>query len=154
MKDNQKKVPAKRIQLVDVVLERKGLQLFSGRRVRSPEDAAKIIRDFIGDSDRERFVVLGMSTKNEPQVLQVVHTGSINASIVHPRDVMKALILANCASCIVGHNHPSNDVTPSSEDVEVTKRLIEAGNILGIDVLDHLILGSDKFLSLKDKGYI
>lgn len=115
MKDNQKKIPAKRIQLVDVVLERKGSQPFSGRRVRSPEDAANIIHDFIGDCDRERSVVLGMSTKNEPQVLQVVHTGSINASIVHPRDVMKALILANCASCIVGHNHfhPSNDVTNS-----------------------------------------
>lgn len=78
------------------------------QRVRSPEDAVNIICDFIGDSNREKFVVLGLSTKNEPTVLQVVHTGSINASIVHPRDVMKALILANCASCIVEHNHPSN----------------------------------------------
>lgn len=112
MEQNKKKVPAKRIQLVDVVLERKGSQLFEGRRVRSPIDAANIIRDFIGDSDRERFVVLGLSTKNEPQVLQVVHTGFINSSIVHPRDVMKALILANCASCIVAHNHPSNDGNP------------------------------------------
>ena len=86
MEEKQKKVPAKRIQLVDVVLERKGSQLFSGRRVRSPEDAANIIREFIGDSDREKFVVLGLSTKNEPQLLQVVHTGSINASIVHPRE--------------------------------------------------------------------
>ena len=154
MENNQKKVPAKRIQLVDVVLERKGSQLFSGRRVRSPEDAANIIRDFIGDSDRERFVVLGMSTKNEPQVLQIVHTGSINASIVHPRDVMKALILANCASCVVGHNHPSNDVTPSPEDIDVTERLVEAGKILGIDVLDHIILSSNTFLSLKEKGYM
>ncbi|MEK4530531.1 JAB domain-containing protein [Solibacillus sp. FSL K6-1554] len=154
MEEKQKKQPAKRIQLVDVVLERKGSQLFSGRRVRSPEDAANIIRDFIGDSDRERFVVLGMSTKNEPQVLQVVHTGSINASIVHPRDVMKALILANCASCVVGHNHPSNDVTPSPEDIDVTSRLVEAGRILGIDVMDHVVLGTDKFLSLKEKGYM
>ena len=105
MENKKKKVPAKRTQLVDVVLERKGSQLFSGRRVRSPEDAANIIRDFIGDSDRERFVVLGLSTKNEPTVLQVVHTGSINASIVHPRDVMKVLVLANCAGCVVGHNH-------------------------------------------------
>lgn len=154
MEENQKKQPAKRIQLVDVVLERKGSQLFSGRHVRSPEDAANIIRDFIGDSDREKFVVLGMSTKNEPTVLQVVHTGSINASIVHPRDVMKALILANCASCIVGHNHPSNDVTPSPEDIDVTERLVEAGKIIGIDVMDHIVLGSDKFLSMKEKGYI
>ncbi|MCM3390331.1 hypothetical protein M3649_19750 [Ureibacillus chungkukjangi] len=105
MEENQKKLPVKRIQLVDVVLERKGSQLFSGRRVRSPEDGANIIRDFIGDSDRERFVVLGMSTKNEPQVLQVVHTGLINASIVHPREVMKVLITSNCTCCIVGHKH-------------------------------------------------
>ena len=82
MEENQKKQPAKRIKLVDVVLERKGSQMFEGRRVRSPEDAANIIRDFIGDSDREKFVVLGLSTKNEPQLLQVVHTGSINASVV------------------------------------------------------------------------
>lgn len=150
----ERKQSAKRIQLVDVVLERKGSQLFSGRRVRSPEDAANIIRDFIGDSDREKFVVLGLSTKNEPTVLQVVHTGSINASIVSPRDVMKVLILANCAGCIVGHNHPSNDCTPSEEDIDVTTRLVEAGKILGIDVLDHLVLGSDKFLSLKEKGYM
>ena len=99
-------------------------ELFSGRRVRSPEDAAHIIRNFIDDSDREKFVVLGLSMKNEPTVLQVVHTGSINASLVHPRGVMKALILANCASCIVCHNHPSNDVTPSPEDIEVTERLV------------------------------
>ena len=107
MENKPEKVPAKRIQLVDVVLERRGSQLFEGRRVRSPEDVANIIRDFIGDSDREKFVVLGLSTKNEPTVLQVVHTGSINASIVHPRDVMKVLILSNCASCVISHNHPS-----------------------------------------------
>lgn len=119
-----------------------------------PEDAANIIRDFIGDSDREKFVVLGLSTKNEPQVLQCVHTGSINASIVYPRDFMKALILANCASCVVSHNHPSNDVTLSPEDIDVTVRLVEAGRILGIDILDHLVLGSNKFLSMKERGYM
>ncbi|MER1999957.1 MAG: JAB domain-containing protein [Lysinibacillus sp.] len=101
----EKKQPKKRIQLVDVVLERKGSKLFEGRRVRSPEDAANII------SDREKFVVLDMLTKNEPQLLQVVHTGSINAFIVHPREVMKALNLVNCAGCIVLHNHTSNDTT-------------------------------------------
>lgn len=150
----EKKQPKKRIQLVDVVLERKGSQMFEGRRVRSPEDAADIIRDFIGDSDREKFVVLGMSTKNEPTVLQVVHTGSINASIVHPRDVMKALILANSAVCVISHNHPSGDPTPSPEDIDVTERLVEAGKIIGIDVLDHIILGTNKFLSMKEKGYM
>lgn len=67
---------------------------------------------------------------------------------------MKVLVLANCASCIVGHNHPSNDVTPSLEDLSVTERLLEAGQIIGIDVMDHIVLGSDKFLSMKEKGYI
>lgn len=150
----EKKLPKKRIQLVDGLLERKGSQMFEGRRVRSSEDAANIIRNFIGDSYRERFVVLGMSTKNEPQVLQVVHTGSINVSIVSPREIMKALILANCACCIIGLNDPSNDVTPSPEDIDVTERLVEEGEIIGIDVMDHIVLGSDKFLSMKEKGYI
>lgn len=86
MEEKQKKVPAKRIQLVDVVLERKGSQLFQGGCVRTPEDAANIIRDFIGDSDREKFVVLGLSEKNVPQL---VPTGSINASIVRPREVVR-----------------------------------------------------------------
>ena len=80
MEKNQKRLSAKRIQLVDVVLERKGSQLFSGRYVTSPEDAATIIRDFIGDCDREKFVLLGLSTKGELQLLQVVHTVSLNAS--------------------------------------------------------------------------
>lgn len=154
MEEKQKKVPVKRIQLVDVVLERKGSQMFEGRRVRSPEDAANIIRDFIGDSDKEKFMVLGLSIKNEPQLLQVVHTGSINASIVHPREVMKSLILVNCACCVVAHNHQSNDVTPSPEDIDVTERLVEAGKLIGIDVMDHLIMASDKFISLKESGYI
>ena len=78
----------KRITLVDVVLERKGSMLFEGRRVKVPNDAANIIRDFIGDSDREKFVVLCLNVKNEPTAMQVVHTGSLNASIVHPRDVV------------------------------------------------------------------
>lgn len=67
---------------------------------------------------------------------------------------MKALIISNCAGCIVLHNHPSNDVTPSPEDIDVTERLVEAGKIIGIDVMDHIVLGSDKFLSMKEKGYI
>lgn len=154
MEEKQKKVPAKRIQLVDVVLERKGSQLFSGRSVRSPEDASNIIRDFIGDSDREKFVVLGFSTKNEPQLLQVVHTGAINASIVHPREVMIALILSNCACCVVAHNYLSNIVTPSPKDIDVTERLVEAGKLLGIDVMDHLILAFNSSRSLKESGYM
>ena len=117
----------KRITLVDVVLERKGSMLFEGRKVKIPNDAANIIRDFIGDSDREKFVVLCLNVKNEPTAMQVVHTGSLNASIVHPRDVFKVAVLSNSASVVVAHNHPSGNPTASVEDVRVTKRLVEAG---------------------------
>ena len=99
----------KRITLVDVVLERKGSMLFEGRKVKIPNDAANIIRDFIGDSDREKFVVLCLNVKNEPTAMQVVHTGSLNASIVHPRDVFKVAVLSNSASVVVAHNHPSGN---------------------------------------------
>lgn len=142
----------KRVTLVDVVLERKGSMLFEGRRVKCPYDGAKIIRDFIGDCDREKFVVLCLNTKNEPTALQVVHTGSLNASIVHPRDVFKVAVLSNSASVVVAHNHPSGSAEQSPEDVQVTERLVQAGRILGIDVLDHLIITHDNFKSLKEEG--
>ncbi len=80
--------------------------------------------------------------------------GSLNASIVHPREVMKVAVISNAASILVGHNHPSQDPTPSREDCEVTKRLVEAGKIIGIDVLDHLIVCDEKYVSLKEKGYV
>lgn len=115
----------KRITLVDVVLERKGSMLFEGRKVKIPNDAANIIRDFIGDSDREKFVVLCLNVKNEPTAMQVVHTGSLNASIVHPRDVFKVAVLSNSASVVVAHNHPSGNTTASVEDIQVTKRLCQ-----------------------------
>ena len=142
----------KRITLVDVVLERKGSMLFEGRKVKIPNDAANIIRDFIGDSDREKFVVLCLNVKNEPTAMQVVHTGSLNASIVHPRDVFKVAVRSNSASVVVAHNHPSGNPTASVEDVRVTKRLVEAGEILGIEVLDHIIITHEQCKSLKEEG--
>lgn len=142
----------KRITLVDVVLERKGSMFFEGRKVKIPNDAANIIRDFIGDSDREKFVVLCLNVKNEPTAMQVVHIGSLNASIVHPRDVFKVAVLSNSASIVVAHNHPSGNPTASVEDIRVTKRLVEAGEILGIDVLDHVIITHEKCKSLKEEG--
>lgn len=152
----EKKQPAKRIQLVDVVLERKGSQLFEGRRVRSPEDAVSIINDFVGlnNSPHEVFVALFLSVKNEPNMIQVISQGSLNASIIHPREVMKVGIISNAASIIVAHCHPSNDVTPSPEDIDVTSRLKQVGELVGIELLDHLIIGFDKHLSLKEKGYM
>jgi DNA repair protein RadC len=106
------------------------------------------------EADREKFVVVCLDTKNQPTAINVCHVGSLNASIVHPREVMKAAVLSNSASIIVAHNHLSGHCEPSREDIEVTKRLVEAGRIVGIDVLDHLIVCPERYLSLKEKGYM
>ena len=82
------------------------------------------------------------------------NVGSLNASVVHPRETFKAAILNNAASIIVAHQHPSGDSSPSQEDIHVTKRLKDAGQIIGIEVLDHLIVGRNQFTSLKEKGYV
>ncbi|MGG2083010.1 JAB domain-containing protein [Lysinibacillus pakistanensis] len=145
---------AKRVQIVQVKLVREKSMLYKERKIRSPHDAYILMQELIGDADREHFVVLCLDTKNQPTCIQVVHIGSLNASIVHPREVLKSALLSNTASILVGHNHPSDNPTPSQEDIEVTERLKEAGKILGIDLLDHLIICSDSFISLKEKGYI
>ncbi|ETT87155.1 JAB domain-containing protein [Viridibacillus sp. FSL R5-0477] len=95
-----------------------------------------------------------LNTKNEPTHLNTVHIGSLNASIVHPREVIKPAILTNAASIMVCHNHPCGNVDASPEDIEVTKRLQEVGEIVGIELLDHIILGEDSYLSFREKGYM
>ncbi|MEK4701973.1 DNA repair protein RadC [Solibacillus sp. FSL R7-0668] len=122
--------------------------------VRSPQDFADIAMKFIGDEDREIFLVACLSTKNQIQSLHRCHIGSLNASIVTPREVFKTAFLQNAASIIVGHNHPSGNCTPSPEDIEVTQRLKDAGELLGVELLDHLIINENDFLSLKEKGYM
>lgn len=96
---------AKRIQIVQVKLVREKSLLYKERKIRSPHDAYEIMKEFIGDADREHFVVLCLDTKNQPTCIQTVHIGSLNASIVHPREVLKSALLSNSASIIVGHNH-------------------------------------------------
>ncbi|WP_186672987.1 DNA repair protein RadC [Sporosarcina sp. BP05] len=127
---------------------------FAITTVRSPEDAAHAIQKEISDEDREIFLVLCLNTKNEVVAIHRASVGSINSAIVHPREIFKAAILNNSASIICAHNHPSQNPTPSPEDLEVTKRLVSAGEILGIEVLDHIIVGGMKHVSLKDKGYM
>ncbi|MDQ1147042.1 DNA repair protein RadC [Bacillus sp. SORGH_AS 510] len=121
--------------------------------IRSPEDAYNYLKD-MQYLTREEFVVLGLNTKNEVMFRESVFKGSLNASIVHPRETFKYLIRRSCASAIVAHNHPSGNPTPSREDIDVTKRLAEVGKVVGIDILDHIIVGQEQFISLKEKGYL
>ncbi len=122
--------------------------------IRSPEDGAKYVMNDMRFLSQEHFVCLYLNTKNQVIHKQTVFIGSLNASIVHPREVFREALKRSAASVIALHNHPSGDPAPSREDIEVTKRLVECGKILGIDLLDHLIIGENKFVSLKEKGYI
>ncbi|MYL41241.1 DNA repair protein RadC [Virgibacillus massiliensis] len=101
--------------------------------IRSPEDAYDYLRDMMY-LDRENFICLGLNTKNQILFRETVFIGSLNASVVHPRETFKHLVRRSCASAIVAHNHPSGDVTPSMEDINVTKRLGEAGKMMGIEI--------------------
>jgi DNA repair protein RadC len=112
------------------------------------------LKQFLGEVDWEYFVVICLDTKSQPTAINICHIGSLNASIVHPRECFKPAILSNAAPILVGHNHFSGQAIPSREDVEVTKRLVEAGKIIGIDVLDHIVLGDGEYVSLKEKGSV
>ncbi|MDR7077925.1 DNA repair protein RadC [Neobacillus niacini] len=122
--------------------------------IRSPEDGANYVMNDMRFLSQEHFVCLYLNTKNQVLHKQTIFIGSLNASIVHPREVFREALKRSAASIICLHNHPSGDPAPSREDVEVTKRLVECGKMIGIDVLDHLIIGENKFVSLKEKGYL
>lgn len=122
--------------------------------IRSPEDAANYLMHNMMFLQQEHFVALFLNTKNEIIKEKTIFIGSLNASIVHPREIFREAVKCSAASIICAHNHPSTNPAPSIEDIEVTKRLVEAGEIIGIEMLDHIIIGGRKHVSLKDKGYI
>ncbi|MGI6712185.1 MAG: RadC family protein [Bacillota bacterium] len=122
--------------------------------VRSPQDAAHIMMEEMRFLDREHFKALLLNTKNQLFKVITVSIGSLSSTIVHPRELFKDAIKSSAAALILIHNHPSGDPTPSREDIEVTKRLIEVGGIVGIEVLDHIIIGNGQWMSLKEKNFI
>lgn len=103
---------------------------------------------------QEHFIVLFLDTKNYIIGQKTIFIGSLNKAIVHPREVFKEAIKRSSASVICAHNHPSGDATPSQQDIQLTHRLYEAGELIGIRLLDHLIIGDNQFTSLKEKGYL
>jgi DNA repair protein RadC len=134
------------------VKERSSLYDIDHKFIHHPKDAAQIIRDIleIHEDASERFGIITLTTKNEIAGFHVLSMGSLNASIVHPREVFKTAILNNAAAIICFHSHPSGDPTPSPEDEQITHRLNEAGELMGIKVLDHLIVCSSNYASLKE----
>ncbi|WP_282941272.1 DNA repair protein RadC [Paenibacillus sp. RC67] len=120
--------------------------------VRSPEDVSGLLMEEMRYLQKEHFVCLFLNTKNHIIGQETLSMGSLNAAIVHPREVFRAAIKRSSASIICVHNHPSGDPTPSSEDIQLTERLTEAGEIIGIDVLDHIVIGDRRYVSLKEQG--
>ena len=103
---------------------------------------------------RERFIVFWLSSSNVVTGFEVISEGLLNSSLVHPREVFRGAIVATCANIILSHNHPSGNTQPSSEDISMTKQLIEAGKIIGISVFDHIIFGDGSYLSFVEKRLI
>lgn len=122
--------------------------------IRSPQDAWQLLSPDMAYLQKEHFVCLFLNTKNHVISRETISIGSLNAAIVHPREVFRAAIKRAAASIICIHNHPSGDPTPSSEDIQLTKRLVEAGAIVGIEVLDHIVIGCDSYCSLKERGLL
>jgi DNA repair protein RadC len=121
-------------------------------QISSPEDAAELVKEKMRCLDREHFWALLLNTKNRVITIDEVSVGTLNSSSVHPRELFRNAIKRSAAAIILVHNHPSGNTRPSKEDIDVTRRICKVGRLVGIDVLDHLIIGDNKFISLKSEG--
>lgn len=136
-----------------VVRERRPHYGIAGN-LRTSADVYKAFHERFDRSDREEFLVVPLDGKNRALGFHVVSVGTLTASLVHPREVFKIVLLANAAAIIVVHNHPSGDPTPSAEDIAITQRLQEAGDLLGIRILDHVVIGDGRYVSFADDGLL
>ncbi|MDT8902265.1 RadC family protein [Anaeroselena agilis] len=149
--------PAKAVTVVAAVeLGKRMAALAAGERpvVRSPQDAAELMLPRLRYEKKELFIALLLSTKNHVLASPTLAVGTLSASVVDPRELFRAAINHNAASVILVHNHPSGDPTPSADDIALTRKMTEAGRLLDISVLDHLIIGDGKYVSLKEKGIL
>ena len=124
----------------------------SNEKINSPQDVIKSVRGKLKGKKKEHFMVLSLDTRNHPINTQTISIGSLDSSIVHPREVFKEAISASAASVIFVHNHPSGDPEPSEDDIKLTRRLVEAGEIIGIEVLDHIVICDRDYLSMKARN--
>ena len=121
-------------------------------KIGGPEDAAKFISSVLRDHAREHFVALYLDGAHNVASYSVVSTGSANSAPVHPREVFQGAVLVGACALVVGHNHPSGELRPSDEDRAVTKRLCEAGKLLGVSLLDHIIVSNQGYYSFQEMG--
>lgn len=133
---------AKRVDIVSIKMVREGSTKYENRKIETPFDAYVLLKNFLEDSDREKLLVVCLDTKNQPINICTVSVGTLNSSLVHPREVFKTAILSNSNQIMLAHNHPSGISAPSNEDKAMTSRIKDAGVILGIELIDHIIIGS------------
>lgn len=152
---DHKSIPAKRVNIVSVKLCRESSLLYKPRYISTPKDAAVLVKDFLALSDREVVVAVYLDTKNQPTAISTISVGTLNSSLVHPREVFKGAVLSNAAGMVIAHNHPSGVPEPSQDDIAITKRLDEAGKIMGIGLIDHVIIGGEgQWVSLREMGLL
>ena len=131
----------------------------NSREVLDPKSVYKILTEVLNaedklDRDKEHFWVFGLTSRNTIKYLELVSMGTLNSNLVHPREVYRRAVMESVARVIVAHNHPSGEVEPSEADLLLTPRLVKAGEILGIDLIDHVIIDNEKFLSFKEQGLL
>lgn len=122
--------------------------------IRTPQEVVGLVRNKLKDQKKEHFLLISLDRRNQIIDIQTISIGSLDSSIVHPREVFKAAISDIAASVILVHNHPSGNTEPSDEDIKLTRRLAESGSTLGIAVLDHIIVGDSSYCSMKDRGIL
>ena len=143
-----------RINFYSLKMVKENSTLYETAVIKSPAEVYQAAKQLLAlhEEPEEHFCILCLNIKNKIVGVHTISIGSLNASIVHPREVFKAAMLNNASAIICLHNHPSGDPEPSKEDIEITRRLVEAGEIIGIEVLDHVIIGEQRYLSMKERG--
>lgn len=142
------------ISIVSIQLVRDREVEYGQQPVNNPEMLYDLFRTVYGEPDRETLVVVALDSQNKPTAISTVSTGTVDASVAHPREVFKTAILANAASIVLIHNHPSGNPQPSPDDIGVTKRMTRVGALVGIPLVDHVIIGDETCVSFKREGYL
>ena len=134
--------------------EKAKIQVSSYQKIQSPKDVFEILKNDLGEKKTEHFRILSLDSRNQIISIDEISVGTVNANLLHPREVFKTAIQNLSVSIILAHNHPSGDSEPSKADIKITKRIKEAGKIIGIEILDHIIITKTNFFSFKEKGLI
>lgn len=149
-----KKTGLKGLTVVRLQLIREEVEYYGKVKISKPGDVYNVVRKFIGTADREIFLAVHLSTSNKVNSIHVVSVGALDSSVVHPRECFKAALLSNTKSIVLVHNHPSGSLEPSAVDKQITARLKRCGELLGIDLLDHLIISGEGYFSFQENALL